>query len=168
MASNSRLGKKLPAVALPLAFATLGLSFVPCEVHAGEQVRALGQEHDPAQVSSLEGVSAWMQARFSESEIEALSPEDFRVESHFCSCADKPNPHFPYMVVLFATPKGDLVARAEAQEQTVKITPLAVRNGDQYCKLESEEQCYGSFANVCEFTDFRYGPFLEPFFPTCK
>lgn len=166
MAKITDPGRKLRALALPLAVATLVLSFVPCEAHAREQIRAPGQE--PAQSSSLEGVSAWMKDRFSEAEIEALSPGDLGMESHFCSCADEPDPHFPYMVVLFTTPKGDLVARAEAQEHSAKFTPLAVRNGDEYCNLESHEPCYGSFATVCEFTDFRYGPSLEPFFPTCK
>jgi len=70
--------------------------------------------------------------------------------------------------VLFTTPRGDLVVRPEGGENMAKFTPLAVRTGDQYCKVESEENCYGSFANVCEFTDFRYGPLLQPFFPTCK
>jgi len=69
---------------------------------------------------------------------------------------------------LFTTPRGDLVVRPEGGENMAKFTPLAVRTGDQYCKVESEEHCYGSFANVCEFTDFRYGPLLQPFFPTCK
>ena len=109
-----------------------------------------------------------MNARFSQSEFEALSVKDFGMEAHHCSCADQPEPHFPYRVVLFTTPKGDLVARAEAHEQTARFTPLAVRKGDQYCQVEAEEQCYGSFASVCEFTDFRYGPTLEPYFPTCK
>ena len=92
---------------------------------------------------------------------------NFGVEAHDCSCADKPEPHFPYRIVLFITPKGDLVARPEAHEKMAKITLLAVRNGEQHCNLDSEEQCYGLFANVCEFTDFRYGPTLEPYFPTC-
>lgn len=125
-------------------------------------------EREPAHISSLEGVSTWMKERFSESEIAALSAEDLGVESHSCSCADKPDPHFPYRVALFTTPKGDLVARVESHEQSPKITPLAVRNGEEYCTLESEEPCYGTFATVCEFTDFRYGPLLEPYFPTCK
>jgi hypothetical protein len=160
--------KSLRDIALPLILAPLSLAFLPGESNAAEPVRALEQEREPARTSSLEGVSAWMKQRFSKSEMDTYSAEDFRVESHFCSCADLPEPHFPYAVVLFTTPKGDLVARAEPQEQGPRITPLAVRNGEQYCKLEAEEQCYGSFASVCAFTDFRYGPLLEPYFPTCK
>ena len=160
--------KSLRDIALPLILAPLSVAFLPGESNAAEPVRALEQEREPARTSSLEGVSAWMKQRFSKSEMDMYSAEDFRVESHFCSCADQPEPHFPYAVVLFTTPKGDLVARAEPQEQGPRITPLAVRNGEQYCKLEAEEQCYGSFASVCAFTDFRYGPLLEPYFPTCK
>jgi hypothetical protein len=172
MANNSRMGhlsmlpEKIRTIALLLVFAPLALPFVPGEVHAREQ--ALDDEHAPAQAGNLENVPAWIKDRFSESEIQALSPEEFRVETHFCSCEDKPDPHFPYAVVLFTTPKGDLVARAEVQEFSTKITPLAVRNGNQYCNLESEEPCYGSFASICEFTDFRFGPLLQEFFPTCK
>ena len=158
MENSSGLGKKSRTFAFICASATL--FFVPSEVQAGE--------HEAAHVSTLEGVSTWIETRFSEAEIAALSADDLGVESHFCSCADKPDPHFPYMAVVFTTPRGDLVARAESHEQTAKITPLAVRNGNEYCNLESGEPCYGSFASVCDFTDFRYGPLLEPFFPTCK
>jgi hypothetical protein len=164
MVNNSDLGWILRWVALPAAVASL--MFTPFDAHASDRVRMLEQE--PAHVSSLEGVSEWMMERFSESEIAALSAEDLGVESHLCSCADKPEPHYPYRIVLFTTPRGDLVARAEAHEQSPRITPLAVRNGEQYCTLESEEPCYGSFATVCEFTDFRFGPLLAPYFPTCK
>ena len=160
--------KTLRAIALAFVFASLALPFATGEVLAGERVRALEQDHEPAHATRLEGVSAWMKERFSEAEIEALSAEDFRIESHSCSCADKPDPHFPYRIVLFTTPKGDLLARPEANEQSAAVTLLAVRNGDQYCHLDAEEQCYGSFASVCEFTDFRYGPMLKPYFPTCK
>jgi hypothetical protein len=173
MANNSlqrgaRLGKMISSVALPALFGPLVLASVPGEVRARDQGVALEQVREPVPANSLEAISRWINDRFSASEIKELSPDDFRVESHACSCSDKPDPHFPYLVVLFTTPKGDLVARPEGQENMAKFTPLAVRTGDQYCKVESEEHCYGSFANVCEFTDFRYGPFLQPFFPTCK
>ena len=160
--------RTLRAITLAFVFASLALPFATGEVLAGERGRALEQDHEPAHATRLEGVSAWMRERFSKSEIEAMSAEDFRIESHSCSCADKPDPHFPYRIVLFTTPKGDLLARPEANEQSAAVTLLAVRNGDQYCQLDSEEQCYGSFASVCEFIDFRYGPMLKPYFPTCK
>ena len=159
---------KLWAAALPILMAYLALPLLPAPGQAAELAVALERDHAREHASGVEAVAAWMRNRFSESEIDALSAQDFGMETHFCSCADQPVPHFPYRIVLFRTPKGDLVARAEAHEQSPQITPLAVRNGDEYCKLESEDQCYGSFANVCEFTDFRYGPVLKPFFPTCK
>lgn len=162
----ARVRKSLRAVALLLVFAPLALAFLPGEVQARD--RALEQGREPLPPNSFEGVAAWINDRFSAAEIKELSPKDFRVESHACGCADKPNPHFPYMVVLFTTPKGDLVARAEGREDGAKFTPLAVRKGDKYCKVDSEEQCYGSFASICEFTDFRFGPLLKDFFPTCK
>jgi hypothetical protein len=43
-----------------------------------------------------------------------------------------------------------------------------VRKGNHYYELESEDQSYGKFAHPCDFTDFRYGPHLREFFPSCK
>jgi len=125
---------------------------------------------DPEQTKTLDigGISRWLQTRFSAAELAALRKEDLRVEARHCGCYDTPEPHFPYSVLLVLTPKGDLVARAEARENAVSITPLAVRYGHRYCELESEANCYGSFAHACEFTDFRYGPYLAEFFPDCK
>lgn len=166
--ASPSLRRKLRPAVWTLVAALSMLPLLPVEVGADEQPVALERDHRAEVTSSFEGVAQWMKSRFTDSEIESLSREDFGMEAHHCSCADEPEPHFPYRVVLFTTPKGDLVARAEAHEQTARFTPLAVRKGDQYCTLESEEHCYGSFASVCEFTDFRYGPTLEPYFPTCK
>ena len=133
--------------------------------------------HDPAtQHSRPEGTTAiavgalsvWLKARFSETELAQLRPEDLDLESHYCSCYDQPQAHFPYPLVLLKTPKGDLVARPDSHEGAVSFAPLAVRHGDRYCEVESEHVCYGTFAEPCDFTDFRYGPHLAPFFPTCK
>ena len=101
-------------------------------------------------------------------DLDQSRPGDVRVESHYCGCYDRPTPHYPYAMVLFITSKGALVARSEGREGVPRITPLAVRYGDRYCALDSEEECYGSFSHPCEFTDFRYGPTLAEFFPTCK
>jgi hypothetical protein len=125
-------------------------------------------DQDQAKTIGIETVSVWLKARFSEAELAEFRPEDLRVEAHYCSCSDQPRPHFPYSVVVFKTRKGDLVARPQAAESAVNITPLAVRHGNRYCELGSEERCYGSFVEICEFTDFRYGPYLKEFFPTCK
>ncbi len=118
--------------------------------------------------TKLDGLSVWRRARFSAKELQGLHLGDLEVEPYFCGCYDKPNKHYPYSIVLLKTSKGDLVTRPERLEGVVTYTPLAVRRGNQYCELESEKQCYGSFADPCEFTDFRYGPHLAPFFPTCK
>jgi hypothetical protein len=114
------------------------------------------------------GLSLWLKARFSETELAALRPGDLGLEAHYCGCYDRPKPHFPYPIVLFKTPKGDLVARPDSQEGAVSFAPLAVRHGERYCEVDSEQTCYGSFSEPCDFTDFRYGPGLEQFFPTCK
>jgi hypothetical protein len=113
------------------------------------------------------GLSLWLKTRFSDTELERLRPGDLGIELHFCSCYDRPKPHYPYPVVLLKTPKGDLVARPDSREGAVSFTPLAVRHGERYCELESEHDCYGSFQEPCEFTDFRYGPYLAQFFPDC-
>ena len=116
----------------------------------------------------MQGVSVWFRNRFSESELRSYAAEDFRIESHACSCFDKPEPHYPYLLVFFSTPKGDLVGRPDRRGVDTIITRLAVRHGDQYCDVDSEDQCYGSFSSPCEFSDFRYGSQLARYFPTCK
>ena len=115
-----------------------------------------------------DGQSVWPRTRFLASELHGLRLGDFQLEAHFCGCNDRPNKHFPYSIVLLKTSKGDLVARPDRLDGPVTYTPLAVRHGNQYCELESETQCYGSFPDPCDFIDHRYGPHLEPFFPTCK
>jgi len=90
------------------------------------------------------------------------------VEWVYCGCDDQPNKHFPYSVAVFKSANGDLVTRPERGELAVTFTALAVRFGDRYCDIDSEQPCYGSFSHPCEFTDFRYGAYLEQFFPTCK
>ena len=125
-------------------------------------------ETTPNGATEPEGLPVWPRARFFASELQGLQLGDIQVEAHFCGCYDKPNKHFPYSLVLLKTSKGDLVARPEFLDGAVTYMPLAVRRGNQYCELESETQCYGSFSDPCEFTDYRYGPNLAPFFPTCK
>ena len=90
------------------------------------------------------------------------------VEWVYCGCNDRPDRHFPYSVAVFKRPNGDLVTRPERGELAVTFTTLAVRFGNRYCDVDSEQPCYGSFSHPCEFTDFRYGRYLEQFFPTCK
>ena len=148
--------------AVLLTSASLALLLLPGEAKASEL------STQESRTFEMQEVSLWLKARFSEAELEALGPEASRVEAHSCGCYDEPRPHFPYRLVLFTTPKGDLVARAESHESALRITPLAVRKGNHYYELESEEQSYGAFAHPCDFTDFRYGPHLREFFPSCK
>ena len=115
----------------------------------------------------MAGVSAWFKERFSEAELKSYQPEDFDIEQALCSCYDRPVPHYPYVLMLFSTPKGDLVGRPERRGFDTVIIPLAVRHGDRYCELESEDQCYGSFSTPCDFSDYRYGSQLAPYFPDC-
>ena len=128
------------------------------------------QKNDAAQsaVTEPDGLAVWPRVRFLASELQGLQLGDLEVEAHFCGCYDKPNKHYPYAIVLLKTSKGDLVTRPERLEGAVAYTPLAVRRGNQYCELESDAQCYGSFPELCDFTDHRFGPNLAPFFPTCK
>ena len=123
-------------------------------------------EETKARVVSV--FSVWLKARFSEAELKGLQPEDLQLESHNCGCYDEPIAHYPYPLVVLRTPRGDLVSRRDNYEGGSSFAPLAVRQGDRYCEVESEQVCFGSFAEPCDFTDFRFGPHLKPFFPTCK
>jgi len=158
-------------LATRVAIAVLAASLVFLSLAANAQagdVEAAEQGSDGAGSFDMQGVSVWFKNRFSESELRTYAAEDFRIESHACSCFDKPEPHYPYLLVFFSTPKGDLVGRPDRRGVDTIITRLAVRHGDQYCDVDSEDQCYGSFSSPCEFSDFRYGSQLARYFPTCK
>jgi hypothetical protein len=116
----------------------------------------------------MDGTSPRPGAQLSATEREELQREDLSVESYYCGCYDKPNKHFPYSIVVLRTPRGDLVARPERNEAAVTFTVLAIRYGNRYCEVELDGDCYGSFSEPCDFTDFRYGSYLAEFFPTCK
>lgn len=136
----------------------------PCRAQDTAVTVDHAQQHRAVAVS---GMSAWLRTRFSQTELEGLRAGDLRVESYYCGCYDKPTKHYPYSIILLKTPNGDLVARPEGTDGALSFTPLAVRYGDRYCALGSETDCYGSFSHPCDFTDFRYGPYLAEFFPTC-
>jgi len=134
---------------------------------AGEPMtRPLRVDEKPA--SAQNGMSRWLEAQLSESEREHSAPKNQGVEAYYCSCYDEPIKHYPYSIVVLKTPNGDLVARPEGTDGALFFTPLAIRYGNRYCEIGSEKDCYGSFSHPCEFTDFRYGPYLAEFFPTCK
>ncbi len=135
------------------------------------QARDVAVAHDNAEqhkTLAMDGVALWLKARFSQTDLEGLRVGDLKAEAYYCGCYDEPNKHYPYSIVLLKTPKGDLVARPEGTDGALLFTALAVRHGDRYCEVESETDCYGTFSHPCEFTDFRYGPSLAEFFPTCK
>lgn len=117
---------------------------------------------------NMHGVSEWIKSRFTEAELQGYGPEDFSVEQCLCNCADEPRPHYPYILVFFRTPKGDLVGRPAPRGVEMAITPLAVRHGARYCEVDDEDRCFGSFADPCEFSDFQYGKELAKYFPYCK
>lgn len=154
-------------VAIALFAASLAFLSLAANAQAGEAENA-EQGADRAGSFDMQGVSVWFKNRFSEAELQTYKAEDFRIESHACSCYDRPEPHYPYLLVFFSTPKGDLVGRPDRRGVETVIARLAVRHGDQYCDVDSEDQCYGSFSSPCEFSDFRYGPQLARYFPTCK
>ncbi len=161
--ARTKLARRAAVVMLA---ASLALSWLAMNAHAGESEHA---RQDSAGIGSFDmnGVSIWFKDRFTEAELRTYQPEDFRIESHACSCYDRPEPHYPYLLVFFSTPKGDLVGRPDRRGIDTVITQLAVRHGEQYCDVNSEDQCYGSFEHPCDFSDFRYGPQLAAYFPTC-
>lgn len=131
-----------------------------------EEIRA--RASDVPGLMRMDGVRQWLERTFSADELRALTAANVAVTAQFCNCDDRPTAHYPYVMVLLATPKGDLIARLERSEMSTRMVPIAVRNGNDYCSSEEGEGCYGSFAHACEFTDHRYGATLAPFFPECK
>ncbi len=122
---------------------------------------------DAQTVIEISSITRWLSVRFSAAELQQFRAGDLKIERHYCGCYDEPIKHYPYSVVLVRTPRGDLVARPDNLDVAVTFTLLATRQGDQYCEVDSSS-CYGVFREVCDFTDFRYGPYLAQFFPTCK
>ncbi len=111
--------------AIAMITASLSLFSLFVNAQAGESESTW---QDPGRVRSfdIEGVSVWFKDKFSEAELKTYKPEDFRVESHMCGCYDKPVPHYPYSLMFFSTPKGDLVGRPDRHGFDTIITRLAV------------------------------------------
>ncbi len=118
----------------------------------------------PASAKRLPGLEQHLSAQ----ELATLHADGLSVAAHQCGCYDKPDPHFPYTMLIVRTPERELIVRPEGQESAFHFELLAVRRGDTYCGADAEAACYGEFATPCEFTDFRYGPVLKEYFPTCK
>lgn len=165
------VGKTMVVQVSCVAIATMvfAFTFFSGEVSAQDRDRD-NSSQGSGQLGSfeMEGVSDWIKQKFTVTELQKYQPEDFRIEPHLCGCYDRPVPHYPYILVFFTTPKGDLVGRPDQRGLDTIITRLAVRHGERYCEVESEERCYGSFSNPCEFSDFRFGSQLAEYFPTCK
>ncbi len=153
--------------AIAMSGVLLALLSATIDAQAGDIERVPGEARR-GDSFDMAGVSVWFRQRFSDAELENYRPEDFHIESHACGCYDEPEPHYPYLLVFFNTPKGDLVGRPDRRGLDTVITRLAVRHGERYCDVDSEDQCYGNFAHPCEFSDFQYGPALAKYFPTCK
>lgn len=158
---------RIRCAAQGLLAASLLLFVVAASAQTGERENARRQSR-PVASFDMEGVSVWFRQKFSEAELQTYRPEDFRIESRMCNCYDRPDPHYPYIFVIFSTPKGDLIGRPERRGFDTIITRLAVRHGERYCDVDAEDQCYGSFSNPCEFSDFQFESQLAPYFPTCK
>ena len=165
MTVTRALGKMANATALLAT--SLALLAWTGEVLPDNRARVPNNQEEGVTVDPS-GLRTWLATRFSKAELQALQPGAVSMESHYCGCSDTPTKHFPYAMVLLKTPKGDLVARPDRRGVSVIFTALAVKHGDRYCKVESEDDCYGSFPEPCDFTDFRYGPHLSEYFPTCK
>jgi hypothetical protein len=117
---------------------------------------------------NVETMAQWLKGLYNEQEFRALEPGSIVLEPRQCGCYDQPAPHYPYLVVVLSTPKGDLILRPDQRELQVSFVQLALRRGDLYCGMEPNGDCHGRFADVCDFTDLRYGRDLAPYFPTCK
>lgn len=164
MKPTSKHPNPISRAAQAMLAATLVLSALTAHAQAGEP----RQRSAPRASFDMDGVSVWFKGKFSEAELQTYRPEDFRIESHLCNCSDRPDPHYPYIFVIFSTPKGDLVGRPERRGFDTIITRLAIRHGEQYCNVDTEDECYGSFSNPCDFSDFQFESQLAPYFPTCK
>jgi hypothetical protein len=133
-----------------------------------EDGRRPAQRAELPRALDFAAMAEWLKGLYTESEFRALAPDQIRLESRQCNCDDRPTPHYPYLLVILNTPKGDLVMRPDQREMQVDFTHLALRQGDLYCGVEADGKCYGQFADACDFTDFRFGATLQPYFPTCK
>jgi hypothetical protein len=122
---------------------------------------ALERLFDPGQISR------WLLGR-APGAGEVLGADELSFSVQQCGCYDRPQPHFPYVLVMVSTRLGDLLARTEGNENAVIVKPVAVRRGSRYCDVDEGGACFGDFDHPCEFTDHRFGPQLAPYFPTCK
>jgi hypothetical protein len=154
-----------------LRYACLGslmLALAAASPARGQDAGGRSNDAPPKHESPLDDLTRWLESHFSEAERKALRSGDLEFQSVYCGCYDKPVKHFPYAIALVKTPKGDLLLRPERTEGGTIYTAIATRFGERYCGVESESECYGTFVDLCAFTDYRFGPTLVAYFPTCK
>src|SRR5512134_1684432 len=146
-----------------------GVSAVVLAVLTCAAVEHERQQQTPPRTSiNFDSMAQWLRGMYTEAEFRALAPDQIALQSQQCSCYDEPTRHYPYLVVVLATPRGDLILRPDQRELHVSFVQLALRQGDLYCGVEPGSGCFGRFADVCDFTDHRFGAQLAPYFPTCK
>jgi len=153
-------------IALSLTLWTLAQVWPDSWCLADDEMQA-PVEAEEERIIEVESIGRWLRAPFSPDELTQLQAGAIKVGGHYCGCYDQPTRQYPYSIVVIATPRGDLITRPEGVETSVRFTLLAVRHGERYCDVESEH-CFGSFPDICSFTDYRYGPYLAQYFPTCK
>ncbi len=115
----------------------------------------------------IDAIAEWMNERYYADGSENIVSDKLIPEPRFCNCSDSPRPHYPYILLFFRTPKVDLVTRLERGEGGDRYVAIAVRRNARYCSLASETECYGDFEEPCDFSDFRFGAILKPYFPSC-
>jgi hypothetical protein len=151
-----------------MAGAALAALAMICATGAAANQPAQGPPPALPRSLDFQNMAEWLSGLYTEAEFRALAPNQVTLQSQQCSCYDEPTPHFPYLVVVLATPRGDLILRPDQRELHVSFVKLALRQGDLYCGVEPGSECFGRFADVCDFTDHRYGAALAPYFPTCR
>src|SRR5512143_3915963 len=73
-------------------------------------------QRPPARSVDTESMAVWLKGLYTEEEFRALSPNQVSMTPQQCGCYDKPVKHYPYAVVILATPKGELILRPEQRE----------------------------------------------------
>jgi len=151
-----------------VCFAWLVAVLVAAGIARAQETKRWSDDASQRNEHPRDDLTRWLESHFSEAERKALRSEDLDFQSVYCGCYDKPVKHFPYAMAVVRTPKGDLLMRPERTEGGTIFTAVATRFGQRYCSVESESDCYGTFLDLCAFTDFRFGPALLAYFPTCK
>src|SRR5689334_14510504 len=87
-----------------------------CAVEAGAQALA-PQDGRGAMSANFTSVRSWLGTLYSEEEMRGLQAGSLAVMPYACSCPE----HYPYRMVVFATPRGALVSRPEGSESSINF-----------------------------------------------